>query len=132
MKINKPAQQKEIGAPTFTPQLPLLTSKKKEALAAWLPLWLCAAFLLFGNLGVQAVNGSESRWLVIAREMFFTGDFLHPTINFEPYFDKPLLTYFFKFRNFFHISPLSIPSSSNRQNQPSPFQKDIVSMLSSH
>ncbi len=95
MKINKPAQQKEIGAPTFTPQLPLLTSKKKEALAAWLPLWLCAAFLLFGNLGVQAVNGSESRWLVIAREMFFTGDFLHPTINFEPYFDKPLLTYWF-------------------------------------
>ena len=97
MKINKPSQQKEIGAaaPSFAPQPPLLTVKKKEALATWLPLWLCAAFLLFGNLGVPAVNGSESRWLVITREMFFTGDFLHPTINFEPYFDKPLLTYWF-------------------------------------
>ncbi len=97
MKINKPAQQKEIGAsaPVFAPQMQLLTTKKKEKLVTWLPLWLCAAFLLFGNLGVQAVNGSESRWLVIAREMFFTGDYLHPTINFEPYFDKPLLTYWF-------------------------------------
>ena len=97
MKINKPAQQKEIvpSAPAFAPQAPFLTSKKKESFATWLPLWLCAAFLLFGNLGVQAVNGSESRWLVIAREMFFTGDYLHPTINFEPYFDKPLLTYWF-------------------------------------
>lgn len=97
MKINKPAQQKAIGpsAPAFAPQAPFLISKKKESFATWLPLWLCAAFLLFGNLGVQAVNGSESRWLVIAREMFFTGDYLHPTINFEPYFDKPLLTYWF-------------------------------------
>jgi len=25
--------------------------------------------------------------------MFLTGDFFHPTIGGEPYFDKPLLTY---------------------------------------
>lgn len=93
MKINKPAQQTETApAPAAAP---LLTQEKQEKLALWLPLWICAAFLLLGNLGVQAVNGSESRWLVITREMFFTNDFLHPTINFDPYFDKPLLTYWF-------------------------------------
>ncbi len=97
MKINKPARQQELGSASAvsSTQPPLLNQRKKEQIALWLPLWICAAFLLFGNLGVQAVNGSESRWLVITREMFFTGDFLHPTINFEPYFDKPLLTYWF-------------------------------------
>ena len=47
------------------------------------------------NLGVNAADGSEGRWLVVAREMLQTGDYWHATINFYPYPDKPLLTYWF-------------------------------------
>ncbi len=53
-----------------------------------------AAFLLFfWALGSRGLWASEGRWAEITREMFLTGDFFHPTINGEPYFDKPLLTY---------------------------------------
>ena len=97
MKVNKPDQQLPVpprGTPVPVPpggQVELTDSQKK--MATWLPLWICAGFLLIGNLGVAPVNGSESRWLEVVREMFLTGDYLHPTINFEPYFDKPLLSY---------------------------------------
>jgi len=62
------------------------------------PAWDCllyvvAAFLLFWDLGNRGLWVAEGRWAVIAREMLATGDFFHPTINGEPYFDKPLLTY---------------------------------------
>ncbi len=36
---------------------------------------------------------SEGRWAEVTREMFQTRDFFHPTINGDPYFDKPLMTY---------------------------------------
>lgn len=55
--------------------------------------WILAAVLLFLNLGMENISGSEGRWAEIVREMFITGDFLHPTINFRPYFDKPLISY---------------------------------------
>jgi 4-amino-4-deoxy-L-arabinose transferase-like glycosyltransferase len=50
-------------------------------------------FLLFWALGNRSLWGSEGRWAEITREMFTTGDFFHPTIGGEPYFEKPLLTY---------------------------------------
>ncbi len=65
----------------------------RKRLILWSPLWICAVLILFGNLGVSPLQGSEGRWAGIVREMFLTGDFLHPTINFDPYFDKPLLSY---------------------------------------
>ncbi len=52
-------------------------------------------FLLFWSLGSKELWGSEDRWAEITREMFLSGDYFHPTINNEPYFDKPLLSYWF-------------------------------------
>jgi hypothetical protein len=58
-------------------------------------LGLVAFLLLFVGLGNRWLWGSEGRWAEIPREMFLTGDFFHPRIGGEPYFDKPLLTYWF-------------------------------------
>ena len=54
---------------------------------------LASFLLLFWGLGNRGLWGSEGRWAEIPREMFLTGDFFHPRIGGEPYFDKPLLTY---------------------------------------
>jgi 4-amino-4-deoxy-L-arabinose transferase-like glycosyltransferase len=54
---------------------------------------LVAVLLLFWALGERGLWTAEGRWAEVTREMFLTGDFFHPTINGEPYFDKPLLTY---------------------------------------
>jgi len=56
-------------------------------------LLFAAFFLLFWALGDRALWSSEGRWAEITREMFISGDFFHPTIGGEPYFDKPLFTY---------------------------------------
>ncbi|MDP8214027.1 MAG: glycosyltransferase family 39 protein [Candidatus Euphemobacter frigidus] len=56
-------------------------------------LILTAGFLLFWAVGDRGLWAAEGRWAEINREMFLSGDFFHPTINGEPYFDKPLLTY---------------------------------------
>ncbi len=61
----------------------------------WSILWVAAASLLLFGLGARGLWGSEDRWAEVVREMFLTGDFLHPRINWEPYFDKPLLSYWF-------------------------------------
>ena len=53
----------------------------------------CAVVLLFWALGECSLWAAEDRWAEITREMLLNGDFFHPTINGEPYFDKPLLTY---------------------------------------
>ncbi len=58
-----------------------------------LVFWAVAFFLLFYTLGYRSLWGSEGRWAEIAREMMLSGDYFHPTINYEPYFDKPLFTY---------------------------------------
>lgn len=55
--------------------------------------WTLAILLLFLNLGMRGIGGSEGRWLEVVREMFLKGNFLQPTLNFEPYFDKPLVSY---------------------------------------
>lgn len=61
----------------------------------WTPLLLLftACFLLLWAVGDRGLWAAEGRWAEINREMFLTGDFFHPAINCEPYFDKPLLTY---------------------------------------
>jgi 4-amino-4-deoxy-L-arabinose transferase-like glycosyltransferase len=56
-------------------------------------LALVAILLLFWALGERGLWTAEGRWAEVTREMLLTGDFFHPTINGEPYFDKPLLTY---------------------------------------
>ncbi len=55
--------------------------------------WTLAVLLLFLNLGMRGIAGSEGRWLEVVREMFLRANFLQPTVNFEPYFDKPLVSY---------------------------------------
>ena len=55
--------------------------------------WTAAVLMLFLNLHMGGLRGSEGRWAEVVRTMFLTGDFLHPMINFEPYFDKPLFSY---------------------------------------
>lgn len=52
-----------------------------------------ACALLFVGLGTRSLWYLEGRWAEVTREMFLTRDFFHPTIGGEPYFDKPLLTY---------------------------------------
>jgi 4-amino-4-deoxy-L-arabinose transferase-like glycosyltransferase len=59
-------------------------------------LLLVSAFLLFWGLGTRSLWAAEGRWAEIVREMLLTGDFFHPMIGGEPYFDKPLLTYWFR------------------------------------
>ena len=65
----------------------------KEILLKLSILLVAAFFLLFWALGYRSLWGSEGRWAEITREMFISGDFFHPTIGGEPYFDKPLITY---------------------------------------
>lgn len=55
-----------------------------------------AMLLLFWGLGWRGLWAAEGRWAEITREMLLTGDFFHPAIGGEPYFDKPLLTYWFR------------------------------------
>ncbi len=55
--------------------------------------WTAACLFLFWALGYRGLWGPEGRWAEVTREMFLNRDFFHPTINGEPYFDKPLFTY---------------------------------------
>jgi len=54
---------------------------------------LAAAVVLLASIGGRSLWASEGRWAEVVREMFSSGDFFHPTIGGQPYFDKPLLTY---------------------------------------
>ncbi len=49
--------------------------------------------LFLVRLGDRAVVSEEFRWAEIAREMRATGDYLHPTINGQTYYDKPVGSY---------------------------------------
>jgi len=55
--------------------------------------WFFSAFVLSFLLGYNALWASEDRWAEIAREMLISGDWLHPAINWQVYFDKPPLSY---------------------------------------
>src|SRR5436190_21085288 len=52
-----------------------------------------AAVLMFGQLGQNGVLSEEFRWAEVAREMRLNGDFFHPTINGQVYYDKPIGSY---------------------------------------
>ncbi len=52
-----------------------------------------SAFILFANLGLPPLWGSEGRWAVIARSMLRSGDLLSPVLGVRSYWDKPLLSY---------------------------------------
>ncbi len=58
----------------------------------WL-LYLAAVLFLFLFGWYPGLFNSEDRWAEAAREMLLTGDWLHPAINAEIYFDKPFLGY---------------------------------------
>ena len=55
--------------------------------------WVLAVVMLFLNLGIGGLRGSEGRWADVVRLMTLNHDYLHPMINFEAYFDKPLVSY---------------------------------------
>lgn len=57
--------------------------------------WSVAVFVLLWYIGARGLWGAEDRWAEIVREMRLTGDYFHPCINGRPYFDKPLLSYWF-------------------------------------
>ena len=57
--------------------------------------WTSALILFFWALSYRGLWTAEGRWAEIVREMLLTGDFFHPRINGVPYFDKPLLSYWF-------------------------------------
>ncbi len=60
---------------------------------SFLIFWAAALFVLFWGLGDKVIIGSTHRWAEVTREMLLSRDFFHPTINGQPYFDKPLLSY---------------------------------------
>ena len=68
-------------APPLTPKTMLL-------------LWMIAAVLWFGSLGLRDLVGTdEGRYSEIAREMAQSGDFVTPHLNGFKYFEKPALQY---------------------------------------
>src|SRR5579862_323626 len=59
-------------------------------------LWILmatAAVLLLLFPGAASLWTHEGRWAVICREMMRSGDYFHPYLFDEEYFDKPLLSY---------------------------------------
>jgi 4-amino-4-deoxy-L-arabinose transferase-like glycosyltransferase len=84
---------KIVETPNLSRQRP---NPERERLTSLILIFaFIAAFilLLFWGIGQRSLWGSEGRWGEITREMFVSGDFFHPTIGGEPYFDKPLVTY---------------------------------------
>jgi len=71
----------------------LIPSLRKNA--KWIIFWVFACFVMFFCLGIYPAIRSEARWFEVVREMLMTGDWLHPRINGQPYFDKPLVSYWF-------------------------------------
>ncbi len=71
----------------------LIPSIRKNA--KWITFWVFAWFVLFTCLDSQSAIHSEARWFEVVREMLMTGDWLHPRINGQAYFDKPLVSYWF-------------------------------------
>ena len=67
--------------------------KRQSGYSAYIVLGLAAVLLSLWSLGYRGLWASEGRWAEVTREMLQSGDFFHPNINGEPYFDKPLLTY---------------------------------------
>ncbi len=56
-------------------------------------LLIAALLLLFTSLGSREIWTQEHRWADIVSAMFYYHDFLHPVLNGQEYYDKPLLSY---------------------------------------
>lgn len=56
-------------------------------------LWLAALLLLFIMLGAREIWTQEHRWADVVDYMLYSKDFLHPMLNGNEYYDKPLLSY---------------------------------------
>ncbi|HSD10668.1 MAG TPA: glycosyltransferase family 39 protein, partial [Candidatus Binatia bacterium] len=52
-----------------------------------------SAAVLLGRLGAAELWTEEGRWAAICAHMVASGDYLHPYLYGEPYYDKPLLSY---------------------------------------
>jgi len=60
---------------------------------AWLA-WLFIAFAWFASIGTHSLfDPDEGRYAEIPREMWASGDWITPTLNGLPYFEKPVLQY---------------------------------------
>lgn len=71
-------------------------------------IFLC--LLAYGLSSLRRVNDAdETRYMEIPREMLETGNYAVPTLNYVPYFEKPVFTYWLTAASFklFGISPLS-------------------------
>lgn len=75
-----------------TTQLGNSWSKRAE-LAGVLILALAASGLFFGRLSYPLMEPDETRYAQIAYEMHLSGDWITPTLEGEPYLDKPPLLY---------------------------------------
>ena len=60
-----------------------------------LVFWLAAALLLFSTLSGADLWTQEWRWADILWYMHVSGDYFHPHLAGSPYYDKPLLSYWF-------------------------------------
>jgi 4-amino-4-deoxy-L-arabinose transferase-like glycosyltransferase len=69
------------------------TTKEAPGYAVYVPLAVATLVLSFWALGYRGLWAAEGRWAEVTRQMLLSGDFFHPNINGQPYFDKPLLTY---------------------------------------
>lgn len=56
-------------------------------------LFIAAIILLFSFLGSREIWTQEHRWADIVYGMFYYHDFLHPMLDGNDYYDKPLLSY---------------------------------------
>ncbi|MFL5331527.1 MAG: ArnT family glycosyltransferase [Gemmataceae bacterium] len=61
--------------------------------AAYAFVLAIASILFLPRLGERGVVSEEFRWAEVAREMRLSGDYFHPTLNGQSYYDKPLGTY---------------------------------------
>ena len=64
--------------------------------AVWAGLLLVttvAAGLLYPNLSYPLLEPDEGRYAEIGREMLVSGNWLVPTLYYQPYYDKPPLLY---------------------------------------
>jgi 4-amino-4-deoxy-L-arabinose transferase-like glycosyltransferase len=56
-------------------------------------LWGTSACIFFVMLGTPNLWGHEATWALICREMMRSGDYFHPYLFGDEYYDKPLLSY---------------------------------------
>lgn len=61
--------------------------------AAFFVLACIAGGLLFPNLSYPLLEPDEGRYAEIGREMLTSGDWIVPTLNHDPYYDKPPMLY---------------------------------------